>query len=103
MGHRYKELRSEIEAFMEWGSDDRSYVTTTSATLFAEHKLDQQAEELARLRAVYEAARGVLRYDGCDEKRLRKAMTELDATIESVKRLDEGNDTAAVQTMKGEG
>lgn len=48
--------------------------------------------ELERLRAVYEAARRVLRFNGVDLERTIEAVDELDAAIECVKSLDSGQE-----------
>lgn len=49
-----------------------------------------QETEAVLLRFVYEAARAVLRYDGIDVQRVRRAMGEMDMAIERVKIFDGG-------------
>jgi len=50
------------------------------------------AEELQRLRAVYEAARRVLRFNGVDRNRTIAAIDNMDDAIERVKSLDSGQE-----------
>lgn len=47
-------------------------------------------EEILRLRAVYEAARRVLRFNGVDRQKVNEAVDQLDDAIERVKLLDSG-------------
>lgn len=49
-------------------------------------------EEIERLRAVFEAARAVLRYDGADVKRAGEAMRALDAAVQAVLVKDQGGE-----------
>lgn len=48
--------------------------------------------EIELLRAVYEAARRVLRFNGIDRLRVEEAVCEMDMAIEAVKTLDAGYD-----------
>lgn len=58
-------LETEFDTFFEFDSDDRSFVTSTSAKMFAEHMafpLEAQVEQLrAKLSALREAARPFVR------------------------------------------
>ena len=60
--------------------------------LFLDISNAKKAEEIKRLREVYEAARRVLRYNGVDKAKVDKAVDELDTAIESVKSLDSGQE-----------
>jgi len=48
-------------------------------------------EESEKLRAVYEAARRVLRFNGVDNQRTIEAVNDLDDAIEAMKAADVGN------------
>jgi len=65
-----------------------------SLSAFEQVKLQ---EELNRLRAVYEAASRVLRYNGVDKARTIIAVDDLDAAIERVKSLDGGLENDAIR------
>jgi len=56
----------------------------------SELTFEELLDERVRLRAVYEAARRVLRYNGIDKARTIAAVDELDEAIEQVKSLDSG-------------
>lgn len=49
-------------------------------------------EEVIRLRAVYESARRVLRFNGVDKDKTNEAIQQLDDACERVKALDSGDD-----------
>ena len=68
------------------GTKPRSCALPSNAGLCA------HAEELQRLRAVYEASRRVLRFNGIDRERTIAAVDEMDDAIERVKSLYSGQE-----------
>lgn len=56
----------------------------------AQHTYAAMSEEIHRLRAVYEAARRVLRFNGIDRDKVNEAVDEMDSAIERVKSFDSG-------------
>jgi hypothetical protein len=60
---------------------------------------ERDEDERQRLRAVYEAARRVLRFNGVDRERTEAAVTELEDAIASVMSLDSGHEDAPAPTV----